>query len=51
MQATYARYKELKRVIRDKASEDIQRLYRGYRTRSRAEIMKFRTQTASKPTV
>jgi hypothetical protein len=51
MQATYARYKELKRIIRDKASVDIQRVYRAHRTRSRTEILKFRTQRASKSMV
>jgi hypothetical protein len=48
MQATYARYKELKRLIRDKASIDIQRVYRGHRTKTRADIMKFRSQRATK---
>lgn len=48
MQATYARYKELKRIIRDEASIDIQRYYRGYRTRSRGDISKFRTQRSSR---
>lgn len=51
MQATYARYKDLKRIIRDEASIDIQRYYRGFRTRSRNEVLKFRSQRSSRQKV
>lgn len=44
MHSTYVRYKELKRIIRDRASTDIQRVYRGHQVRKRAEVAKFRSQ-------
>ena len=44
MQSTYLRYKELKRIIRDRASTDIQRVYRGYEVRKRSDVLKFRNQ-------
>jgi hypothetical protein len=51
MQSTYSRYKELKRLIRDNAAIDIQRVYRGYQIRSRTDLTKFRSQIQNRMTV
>ena len=37
MHGTYSRYKELKRLIRDQAGKDIQRVFRGFRARERCK--------------